>query len=82
MQVPISWKTEKTFEDFSITSEAEREKIFGQKDHVRIYGADYTERIKQAGFHLKLVDVSELKNHLKNNKILVDDREKIIVGHK
>ena len=41
---------EETFEDSTITSPKEREKIFGQDDHVRLYGHDYPERIKQAGF--------------------------------
>lgn len=82
LQVPISWKMKATFEDFSVTSKEERERVFGQKDHVRIYGADYIDRIKRAGFNVKLVDASELKSHFRNGKILVDDREKIIVGLK
>ena len=40
---------EKTFEDNSITNPREREKIFGQDDHVRKYGKDYPQRIKQSG---------------------------------
>lgn len=38
-----------TFEDPTITNKREREKIFGQDDHVRKYGHDYPQRIKQAG---------------------------------
>lgn len=38
-----------TFEDSSITDKREREKIFGQDDHIRKYGRDYTRRIKHAG---------------------------------
>lgn len=40
---------EVTFEDASITDKREREKIFGQDDHVRKYGKDYTKRIEQSG---------------------------------
>lgn len=43
---PIS---DTTFEDNSITDAREREKIFGQSDHVRKYGSDYPTRIRQAG---------------------------------
>lgn len=50
LQVPFSKVLEKTFEDSTITSEAEREKVFGQKDHVRIYGLDYAERLRKTGF--------------------------------
>ncbi|MBL0742960.1 class I SAM-dependent methyltransferase [Chryseolinea lacunae] len=38
-----------TFEDATITDKREREKIFGQDDHVRKYGHDYTQRIARAG---------------------------------
>lgn len=40
---------EKTFEDPSITHPREREKAFGQDDHVRKYGKDYPVRIAQSG---------------------------------
>lgn len=38
-----------TFEDATITGKREREKIFGQDDHVRKYGKDYPARIRAAG---------------------------------
>ena len=41
-----------TFEDNSLTNTREREKIFGQSDHVRKYGKDYPERIKRAGLEV------------------------------
>jgi len=41
---------DKTFEDATITNPKEREKIFGQNDHVRLYGRDYADRLKSAGF--------------------------------
>jgi SAM-dependent methyltransferase len=55
LQVPVSFQLEKTFEDDSITTEADREKYFGQFDHVRIYGRDYPERLKEAGFRVSLI---------------------------
>lgn len=55
MQVPFFYPiSENTFEDFSITDPKEREKIFGQDDHVRKYGKDYAMRIERAG--LKAVE--------------------------
>jgi SAM-dependent methyltransferase len=53
LQVPVSKVLEKTYEDFTITSPQEREKYFGQKDHVRIYGKDYIQRLKEAGFKVE-----------------------------
>lgn len=50
LQVPISYSIEKTFEDSSITNPDDRELVFGQKDHVRIYGNDYKLRLEAEGF--------------------------------
>jgi SAM-dependent methyltransferase len=50
LQVPISLKLSSTYEDFTITSEADREQAFGQSDHVRLYARDYKDRLEQAGF--------------------------------
>jgi SAM-dependent methyltransferase len=50
MQVPFfSPVPDVTFEDNSITDKREREKTFGQDDHVRLFGKDYTKRIERAG---------------------------------
>lgn len=50
MQSPIYYHLEETYEDPLITDPAEREKHFGQDDHVRIFGTDYGERLRAAGF--------------------------------
>ncbi len=50
LQVPIDYQRDITFEDNSVTSQSEREKIFGQYDHLRVYGKDYTQRLQNAGF--------------------------------
>lgn len=52
-QVPLKNSLEKTYEDFSITNPAERQKHFGQYDHVRWYGIDYFERLKKVGFRVE-----------------------------
>ncbi len=51
-QVPIEYERELTFEDPSITSDKERERVFGQYDHVRIYGNDYKFRLQEIGFRV------------------------------
>lgn len=43
---------EETFEDPTVTDPNEREKIFGQDDHVRLYGKDYADRLRSAGFEV------------------------------
>ena len=49
---PIDTEREETFEDDTITDEAERTRIFGQYDHRRIYGRDYADRLREAGFEV------------------------------
>lgn len=51
LQVPFFFPLkETTYEDKSITSATDREKAFGQDDHVRMYGEDYAERLASSGF--------------------------------
>ena len=53
-QVPMKNSLEKTYEDFSIKDAKERQKHFGQYDHVRWYGMDYFDRLKKAGFEVDI----------------------------
>lgn len=52
-QVPQDLSREKTYEDPTITSPEEREKHFWQKDHVRLFGRDYPEWLREAGFEVE-----------------------------
>ena len=58
--VPIS--AERTVEDPAIAKPDERLRIFGQEDHVRRYGPDYVERLRQAGFMVKISRPGDLCN--------------------
>ncbi|UCS93404.1 class I SAM-dependent methyltransferase [Echinicola marina] len=52
-----------TLEDKSISSPAEREKLFGQRDHVRKYGNDYAKRLSKSGLVVEENNfVKELSN--------------------
>ena len=52
-QVPMDYNRNTTFEDFSVTNKKERNKLFGQYDHVRIYGLDFFDRLQKAGFSVE-----------------------------
>lgn len=56
IMVPIRLDFEKTFEDPNVTTPEERFKIYGQADHVRIYGRDFKEKLTKAGFNVKVDD--------------------------
>jgi len=54
LQVPIDTTRSITFEDATITDPHQRQQLFGQIDHVRVYGRDYPDRLQQAGFTVKI----------------------------
>lgn len=58
--VPIT--TDKTIEDPSIIDPKERLRLFGQEDHVRRYGPDYIDRLREAGFKVTVTTVNDLTN--------------------
>ena len=55
-QVPQDLNRDVTFEDNSITDPKERAKIFGQYDHVRVYGRDYFDKLRSVGFKVEEVN--------------------------
>lgn len=63
LQVPMSNLLTKTIEDPSVNTSGERLKLFGQTDHLRLYGLDYKDRLRECGFRVELfkfpIDVIE-----------------------
>lgn len=55
-QIPQDLNRATTFEDDSITDKVERTKIFGQYDHVRVYGRDYFDKLRYIGFKVEEID--------------------------
>jgi SAM-dependent methyltransferase len=56
LTVPQFDGSEATLEDPAVTTDAQRRTRYGQADHVRIYGADFAERIAAAGFRVSCID--------------------------
>ena len=65
-QIPQDLSREITFEDDTIIDKKERAKIFGQYDHVRIYGRDYFDKLRSVGFLVEEVDYT---NNLSEEEI-------------
>lgn len=59
LQVPYEQERAVTFEDDTITDKEERTKIFGQYDHVRVYGMDYFAKLERIGFEVEAVDYTK-----------------------
>lgn len=77
LQVPVSRNSEQTDEDFTLSDPKERERRFGQFDHVRLYGQDYEVRLQSAGFQVDRINISK-----KYRKYAVNPHEEIFYCQK
>ncbi len=59
LQIPQDLNRMETFEDDSITDPKKRARIFGQYDHVRVYGRDYFNKLRSIGFVVEEVDYTQ-----------------------
>ena len=81
-QVPQDLRREQTFEDDTITDKKERAKIFGQYDHVRIYGKDYFEKLRSIGFNVEEIDYTSNFTKSEIEKFCLAEGEIIPVVYK
>ncbi len=56
LQIPQDLNREITFTDDNITDPKERALVFGQYDHVRIYGRDYFDTLRNIGFDVEAIE--------------------------
>ena len=82
LQVPISHTLVRTLEDPSVTDPVHRERVFGQWDHVRLYGPDYLERLCQAGFLVDIVDPVQRWGAEAVVRLRLNAREKLFIARK
>ncbi len=52
--VPLDLGRDATYEDPSVVSPEDREREFWQWDHVRLYGRDFADRLRAAGFDVEV----------------------------
>jgi SAM-dependent methyltransferase len=82
LQVPISASLPSTVEDPWLSDPRERERRFGQHDHVRIYGADYTTRLQEGGFLVETFDPKSRWGEALVAELRLNPREKLFLGRK
>ena len=82
VQVPYDRRRNESFEDDSITDPKERARIFGQYDHVRIYGMDYFEKLSEAGFTVQAVDYTSTLTEAEIDRYRLAKGELVPVGKK
>ena len=73
---------ETTREDPTITSPADRERVFGEKDHVRYYGTDFQGRLEAAGLQVKVNWASSIPDTTRSRYGLRDDENLFVCRSK
>lgn len=81
LQVPISPILNKTYEDQAIVHPKDREKHFGQFDHVRVYGLDYPQKLRAIGFEVNIIQPT-FDNYPELITFAVNPNEQIFVAEK
>jgi len=81
-QIPQDLSRLETFEDNTITDKKERAEIFGQYDHVRIYGRDYFDKLLSVGFKVAEIDYTASLSEAEINKYRLAKGEIIPVVRK
>jgi SAM-dependent methyltransferase len=77
--IQTPFKDGEIYEDKTIITPQEREKHFGQDDHVRIYAVEgLQKRLEHAGFHVEVKTYLESKNNVHG----LDELETILVCSK
>lgn len=82
LQVPISLSLDKTCEDPTVTTPEEREKVFGQSDHVRIYAKDYKDRLEKVGFSVEVYSFTKKVGESATHKYALLKDENIYICSK
>jgi len=81
--VPIDKKLSQTFEDPSLTSKEDRTRYYGQWDHVRQYGLDYADKLREAGFQVDVIENYAQKLGTDSlRRYGVHDSEDLYISHK
>jgi SAM-dependent methyltransferase len=80
LQVPYSEKLETTIEDPFINDPQQQERLYGQKDHVRIYSLEnYLRRLEAGNFTTKVITADSLKQFAVH---AIQEKECVILGYK
>lgn len=80
VMVPVSGET--TLEDRSVTDPAERERLYWQFDHVRLYGLDIRNRLAKAGFAVETTYAREVVPPSDCRLMGIDPAEPIFLARK
>lgn len=82
LQVPMDTTRDTTYEDPTITGPKERQKHFWQYDHVRLYGTNYPDVLRSAGFEVEEYDYRKELDEETYSRYRFYEREMLYIVHK
>ena len=71
-----------TIEDPTVSDPLERERLFGQVDHVRVYGPDVEDRLMDAGFQVTRISTLDVATDEEAQNFGLDLNDKIFLCRK
>lgn len=74
-QIPLDRDRKHTLYDNSIVGKKERTKIFGQYDHIRLYGLDFFNKLEDCGFEVEKIECTDVASKEEIDKYRLDERE-------
>ena len=77
--VPEDRRRATTFEDDSVTDREERTRLFGQYDHRRVYGRDYDDRLRSAGFRVARIPCSDIATATERELYAIGNDDLVVV---
>lgn len=78
LQTPFTWRLGTSLENPSIVEPDLRDLLFGQEDHVRVYGRDLFARMQLAGLEVILHEHSDILWNIDAERFGVNEREPLI----
>lgn len=83
LQVPIALALDETLEDPKAATDQDRIRLFGQRDHVRLYCAgDYVKRLEEAGFGVDVSRALDCVGDEATNRFALVPEEMVFYCHK
>ncbi|PID90181.1 MAG: SAM-dependent methyltransferase [Bacteroidetes bacterium] len=78
--VPLDLQAEQTLEDPAINTPELREKHYGQRDHLRMYGRDYPERLAKAGFQVQMLNYASTLSEQELKKYALGQETLLVIA--
>jgi SAM-dependent methyltransferase len=81
VQVPLDLES-RTDEDSSVIDPAERKRRWGETDHLRLYGLDLADRIREAGFAVDVLRCGALFDSAQRERYGLDENQVVFAARR